>query len=237
MRDIIRVYIGFDKRESVAWEICAESILANTSYPVQIVKLDQERLRMASMYRRQFYKEGEQMIDAVDGLPFSTDFSFSRFLVPALCLWQGHAIFVDSDFLFRDDIARLWGMRSNSKPLQVVKNVYHPKKGRKMRDGVRQTDYPRKLWSSLMLWNCAHPKTQALTPYQVNFYPGPWLQQFKWLEDSDIGEIPSRWNWVNGASDAVEPAAIHFTEGTPDVPGMHDTPYADEWFALRDSLN
>lgn len=231
MSDIIKVYIGFDANECRAWDVCASSILANTNSPVDIVRLDQKKLRMAGVYRRQFYTQGDQHIDVVDNLPFSTAFSFSRFLVPALTLWTGHAIFVDSDFLFRDDIAKIWEMRDDT-PLRVAKSNFHPKNHTKMRGNVVQSDYPRKLWSSLMLFNCAHPKIMALTPYQVNFFPGSYLHQVAWLDDKDIGILPCKWNWVPGASDqSLDPSAIHYTSGTPDVPGHHNEPYAKEWLS------
>ena len=103
--------------------------------------------------------------------------------------------------------------------------------------GQQQSKYPRKNWSSLIVWNCEHEANRMLTPYQVNNQPGRWLHTFAWLAAYEIGDIPHTWNWLEGHSpDWVVPKAVHFTRGTPDMPNM-DPPYADEWWSYLGDRN
>lgn len=222
-----RVFIGYDKAEAKAWEVCRASLLDHASIPLLVEPLNIDRLRCMGVYRRNWYVDEGQRYDASDGRPFSTDFSFTRFVVPALTQWQGRALFCDSDFLWRADVAELFDLFDPAKALSVVKHDYKPTNSTKMR-GQQQQPYHRKNWSSLALWNCEHHATQALTPYMVNTQPGWWLHGFTWLQDSQIGELPQEWNWLAGITEG-EPKAVHYTLGTPDMPGYEEAPYADEW--------
>src|SRR6185503_17813923 len=142
----------------------------------------------------------------------STQFSFSRFLVPFLCGYEGWALFTDCDMLVLDDIAKLWALRDERYAVQVVKHVHVPKEDVKFLGAV-QTRYEKKNWSSVMLMNCA--KCTALTPDYVNNASGLELHQFKWLAgDHLIGELPPRWNHLVGF-DPPRPDAglVHFTTG------------------------
>ena len=227
-RDPLRVFIGYDPREAVAWDVCAHSMREHSSAPLAITKLDLEWLRRIGLYRRTFYTENGQRFDCTDGRPFSTDFSFSRFLAPMLA-GSGKCLFVDSDFLFRSDVAALFSLANPRYAASVVKHAYDPPAATKMRGQV-QAAYDRKAWSSLVLWNCDHALTQSLTPYEVNFRPGRWLHGFRWLPDTDLGALPAEWNWLDGHSDpTMEPHAVHFTRGTPDMPGWEWTQYSGEW--------
>lgn len=224
------IFIGYDHREEPAYRVCAQSLLAHSSIHISMTKLDLARLRYDGVYHRTYTFTNGQAVDDRDGRPFSTNFAFSRFLVPFLCDYKGWAIFVDCDFLFTDDIAGLIPLLDSSKAVMVVKHDYAPADGVKMM-GQSQAAYPRKNWSSLIAYNCAHTSNRALTPEVVNSQTGRWLHGFSWLKDDEIGELPKTWNWLSGvdASSDELPKAIHFTLGTPDMKGHENSPYADLW--------
>lgn len=231
---LLTVYIGYDPREDDAYQVCKASLERHSSIPLNIVKLEMYAAQDAGCYRRSFRRAGKQMIDLMDGKPFSTEFSFSRFLVPALSLYQGWALFVDCDFLFTDDVAKLLPKVDETKAALVVKHTHIPAEHEKM-DGVSQVPYYRKNWSSFVLWNCVHPANRALTADAVNTFTGRSLHGFDWLEDYQIGSLPVTWNWLSGVNEQLDevPAAIHFTNGIPSMEGHEHSPYADLW---RDEL-
>ena len=226
---MLNVFVGYDSREPEAYEVLRHSILKPATMPVNIQKLDQRALHHAGLYRRTWRAEGNQKIDNIDNKPFSTEFSFSRFLVPALMQWEGWALFLDSDQFFMTDIAELLHEMNSSKAVQVCKQNYDPVEGLKM-DGQKQEKYFRKNWSSVMLFNCGHPANKLLTPNVVNGEPGSWLHGFGWLGDDDIGELNDGWNWINKTT-KVEPKNVHYTEGGAWFPHMRnlDEPYFEEW--------
>jgi hypothetical protein len=231
----LNIYIGYDPREDDAYRVCVSSILRHTSEPVRIIKLDLPRLRRLGLYKRGIKRDGAQMIDEVDGRPFSTEFAFSRFLVPYIQDYQGTALFCDCDFLFTTDVAELFDLADDDFAVQLVKHDYRPAEKVKM-DGVSQHAYPRKNWSSLMLFNCAHPGCAELGLGQVNTKTGRWLHTFQWLMDEEIGSIPHTWNWLEGvyAPEDIVPKAVHYTLGIPTFAGYENTPYAGLWL---DELN
>ena len=210
----IRVFIGFDPREDVAFSVLAHSIHRRSSQPVTITPVMLSQL--GDVYRR-----------ARNPLQ-STEFSFSRFLTPFLCGYEGWAIFTDCDMLVLDDIARLWALRDERYAVQVVKHVHVPKEDVKFLGAV-QTKYEKKNWSSVMLMNCA--RCTALTPEYVNTATGLELHQFKWLrDDALIGEIPSRWNHLVGYDAPRRDAAlVHYTIGGPYFAEYAGCEYAREW--------
>jgi hypothetical protein len=218
---MIRVFIGFDPRETAAFGVLSHSIHARSSEPVAIAPLMLSEL--AGIYRR-----------PRDPLQ-STDFSFSRFLVPYLCGYEGWAVFMDCDMLMLDDIAKLWRLRDERFAVQVVKHVHVPKEETKFLGAV-QTKYQKKNWSSVMLMNCA--RCTALTPEFVNRASGLELHQFKWLEgDALIGDIPRQWNHLVGYDAPRRDASlVHFTIGGPYFEAYRDCEYAREWFAERDAM-
>ena len=223
----LRVFIGYDEREPDAWEVCAASLRRYTSIPLAIHALKQDRLRARGLYTR---PEDEKA---------STQFAHTRFLVPALCDYQGYALFVDCDFLFTQDIAKLWPHCDRNAAVNVVKHDYTPKSVWKM-DGQPQVAYPRKNWSSLMVFNCGHENTKQLTPAYVNNSPAANLHRFAWCKEDAIHALPSEWNWLEGeygwpvgahfVDRRIEPpAAIHFTNGGPWFDGCMGVTYADLW--------
>ena len=218
---MIRVFVGYDSREAIAFSVLSHSIHARASEPVTVapVRLSQ----LGGVYERS--RNPLQ----------STDFSFSRFLTPRLCDYRGWAIFMDCDMLVLEDIAALWRLRDERFAVQVVKHHHVPKEEKKFL-GEPQTKYEKKNWSSVMLMNCE--RCRALTPEYVNTASGLQLHQFKWLEtDALIGEIPSRWNHLVGYDPPRRDAAlVHFTVGGPYFDEYRDCDYARQWFEEYDRM-
>jgi lipopolysaccharide biosynthesis glycosyltransferase len=213
----MKVYIGYDTSQDIAYQVCKSSILKYTN--VEIIPLVQQKLREQGIYTRE-----------VDPLS-STEFTFTRFLVPYLNGYKDWAIFVDSDFLFTDDISNLFKIANDEFAVMVVKHNYNPESGIKM-NNKKQFPYPRKNWSSLILWNCGHPSNIKLSTQIVNEKSGSYLHRFNWLNDNEIGEIDLRWNWlVNWYTDSggIIPKAIHYTEGGPWLENYKNCEYADLW--------
>ncbi len=229
------VYIGYDPSASTAAPlVCAASLMNHASIPLRIEYLDLAWLRRIGLYTRTFYEQAGQRYDTIDGRPFSTEFSFSRFLVPMLQS-DGWALFMDQDFLWRGDIAGILEELDPSKAAYCVQHDYRPADSVKM-DGQLQQQYPRKNWSSLVLWNCSHPANQRLSVHDVNTRPGEWLHGMRWLADDEIGALPERWNWLDGHSPEMDAVGVHMTRGTPDMHGWDATAYAGEWLDLWGSM-
>ena len=216
---MFQVYIGYDSKESVAYHTLAHSILRRSSIPVSITPVMQSQLK--GLYTRP------------RGPTESTEFSLTRFLVPALSQYRGWSMFMDCDMLCRADVAELAALcdQSVDKAALVCKHDYVPKTKRKFLDQV-QTRYERKNWSSLMLFN--NERCSALTPQYVNSATGLDLHRFKWADDASIGGLPLEWNWLVGEYD-VNPAAkiVHYTLGGPWFDEYRDSDFAAEWFEER----
>lgn len=213
---MIPIFIGYDSKVKIAYHVLAESILRNSSTPVTISPINLNNLK--NIYTRK-----------QDPLA-STEFSFSRFLVPHLMNYNGWAIFMDSDMVMLSDITKLWSLRNEKYALQVCKHDYTPTSKNKFL-GNNQTIYAKKNWSSLMLMDCSKCKT--LTPEYVNTKSGLELHQFKWLDDNLIGSIPLEWNWLVGEYPYKKDVHnIHFTEGGPYFKEYKNTEYANEWFNI-----
>jgi lipopolysaccharide biosynthesis glycosyltransferase len=212
------IFIGWDRREDVAYQVARYSINKRNSN-IQVSPLKLDILRDSKLYWRE-----------IDKLA-STEFTFTRFLVPYLNGYKGWSIFVDCDFLFLDDPQKLFDLADDRYAVQVVQHDYTPTEATKM-DGQQQHLYPRKNWSSMILFNCAHPKNKALNLENINTQTGAWLHQFKWLDDEEIGKIHHEWNWLAGwyhEPGDGKPKAIHFTEGGPWFENHQDVEYAALW--------
>jgi hypothetical protein len=230
MDTALAVYIGYDGREHDAYEVCRSSMLRHASNPVHVQRLSEPALRHCGLYRREWTQEGAQRIDDRDKMPFSTAFSFTRFLVPALMQHEGWAIFVDCDFMYFADITTVQRQFDSRYAVMCCKQVYKPTTDIKM-DGQAQQAYNRKNWSSFMAFNCGHPANHRLTPWVVNMQKGSWLHGFGWIDRDDlIGDLDHRWNWIAGTTEG-EPLAVHYTLGVPSMKGHEEQPYADEWRA------
>lgn len=221
------VYIGYDSREPIASDVCEYSLRHTSEEPINIKYLKLNELRKKGIYTR-----------ANDPLS-STEFTFSRFLIPYLQDYKGWVVFCDCDFLWLDDINKLLAQRDDKFAVMCVHHDYAPKEGIKM-DGKQQHLYPRKNWSSMVLWNCAHPSNAQLNLQMVNKETGKFLHRFSWLEDSEIGSISHDWNWLEGWYKEPrdgKPKAIHFTEGGPWFKNCQNVDYADLWVDVANKVN
>jgi len=220
----LNIFIGYDSKEDIAYRVCKHSLLKRTDAEVKVFSL-----KLQELVARRFYSR------SIDPLA-STEFTYSRFLVPALANYQGWAIFCDCDFIFFEDISTILEKKDDSKAVYCVQHDYTPKEKYKM-DGQKQSIYPRKNWSSFILFNCEHPSNKKLTIDLVNSETGAYLHQFKWLEDSEIGSLDERWNWLEGWTSQhndKEPYAVHYTRGGPWFEEWQDVEFAKEWIAERD---
>lgn len=213
---MIRLFVGHDPRESIGTAVFTQSVLETTKAPVSITHLTP------------FLSIGQR-----DG---TNAFTYSRFLVPALCDYQGWAIFADgADMLCKADLEELWSLRDPWKAVQVVKHEYqtkHPRKYIGTQMEAENRDYPRKNWSSLILWNCGHLHNRKLSPGYAATANGSELHRFAWLTDDRIGEIPKGWNWLADEYGHAETAKIlHWTAGIPGIRHYSDSPHANEWTA------
>ena len=227
----MKIYVGFDGMDHRAYEKCVRSIEKHASIPVTILPLYDWELRSKKLYWRSYWVNPDgQRFDGRDGKPFSTDFSFTRFLVPALEDYDDDwVIFCDPDMLWRADVAELMKLVDEGKSLMCVKHSHVPEEHEKM-GGLIQSQYARKNWSSLMIYN--PDRCRELTKYMVNNETGAMLHGMYWLPDSEIGSLPEEWNWLEGwSSPNLEPKIVHYTRGTPDLPDCADVFYAEEWWA------
>lgn len=224
----IPIFIGYDYRERAAANVLIDSLYQLSSRPLAIVPLLTPQLIKQGLYYR--VRDPKQ----------STDFSFTRFLVPRLMNYSGWAIFMDCDMLCRTDINKLWDQCDDKYSLMCVKHEHKPKKTKKFQ-GEIQTTYPKKNWSSLMLINCK--RCQNLSVEYVNSASGLDLHRFNWLEsDQQIGEIKGDWNFLideqidNQISKNAE--LIHWTLGGPWFKDQRlmGGELAAEWFAARDEI-
>jgi hypothetical protein len=217
--DSLRVFIGWDRREDIAYRVARHSLLANASIPVDVVPI-----RLDDLIPRGLYTRTEDPLA-------STEFTYSRFLTPYLAGYRGWALFCDCDFLFFGDVAELTQYVDDALAVACVQHDFRPKNATKM-DGKVQTTYPRKNWSSFMLFNCEHPSTRKLTVERVNGETGAYLHRMEWAADAEIGSIPTSWNWLEGWNELPtqgRPNAVHFTNGGPWFPQWQDVSYASEW--------
>jgi lipopolysaccharide biosynthesis glycosyltransferase len=213
----IPIFIGYDPREAIAFHVCANSIIRHASQPVAIMPL---ALNLFKDYTETH----------TDG---SNQFIYSRFLVPHLMSYKGWAIFIDGDMIVRDDIVKLWNLQDNHKDVMVVKHDYKTKMTEKYL-GSKNEDYPRKNWSSVILWNCANQPNQRLTPEFIEKATGAQLHRFSWINDERIGELPREWNWLpDEYGPNPDAKLLHYTLGTPCFTEFATTPMGDEWHRER----
>ena len=213
----IPIFIGYDPREAIAYHVCVNSIIRHSSVPVSIVPLALNNFRD--------YTETH-----TDG---SNQFIYSRFLVPHLMNYSGFAIFIDGDMIVRADIAELWDLKQFDKDVMVVKHDYKTRMPVKYL-GSKNEDYPRKNWSSVMIFNCNNFPTKKLTPEYIQKSTGAHLHRFEWTTDDRIGELPPEWNWLPDEY-GPNPAAklLHYTLGAPCFYEFADTPQGELWHQER----
>jgi len=224
--NVLKIFIGYDPVESVAWHTMASSILSRSSLPVAIVPINIANLK--GVYTRE--RDPKQ----------SNEFSLTRFLVPYLSGYEGFAAFFDCDMMLRTDVALMFqhAEKDKSKAVHVVQHDYEPKDDTKFLNTV-QYRYPRKNWSSVVLWNCGHPSNRAVTPEFVNTASPMEMHRFQWLNDKEIGSLDVRWNWLVG--EYTDPPAdvhnIHWTVGGPYFHEYRNADFAPEWFAEHERMD
>lgn len=227
MHEPLEIFIGWDSREPIAYEVAKHSALKHSSIPLEIVPIKLQELVDRGAYTRD-----------VDPLA-STEFTYSRFFTPWLAGYKGWALFCDCDFLFLGDLADLKQYQDPSKAVLCAQHDYQPKDSVKM-DGKVQTSYPRKNWSSFMLFNCEHPSTRTLTPDVINRETGAYLHRMQWARDEEIGALPINWNWLEGWNEKPEnglPNAVHYTRGGPWFKDWQNVDYADLWRAEATAID
>lgn len=218
----MRVLVGYEQREARSFRLALASA-RRRGYDAQ--PLYEDRLRASGMLYRPTDTRG-QMWDFNSSAPQSTSFAIARFFTPLLA-HSGWCLFVDCDVVFLRDAAELVALADPQYAVMVVKHQVGNVGGEKM-DGQVQTAYPRKLWSSVMLWNLDHPANRRLNVQMLNQWPGRDLHAFGWLSGDEIGELPGEWNWLVGMQDKpANPAIAHYTLGTPEL--IVECPHADLW--------
>lgn len=221
---MIPLYVGYDPREAAVFTVFNQSIIQHTSQPVQICPLHQKALEF----------DGQQ-----DG---SNAFIYSRYLVPWLQNYRGFAIFCDGDMIARDDLTKLWELQDPDYAVQVVKHEYETLARTKYVGSPIESpniDYPRKNWSSVIIWNCAHPSNRILTKEYVSEAGGAVLHRFAWLNDTEVGTLPAEWNHLVREQPYTDDARlVHWTLGAPGFEYYMRDDYHQEWNAhLLDAIH
>ena len=212
------IWIGYDPLEAVAFHVCVNSIIRHSSKPVTIHPLSLTNI-------------AEYSEEHGDG---SNEFIYSRFLVPYLSSWIGRALYIDGDMVVTDDITKLFALSEPYKAVQVVKHDYKTTQSKKYL-GSKNEDYPRKNWSSVILWDCAHFANRGLTPEYVSQSKGSHLHRFGWLENEQIGELPPEWTWLPDEYGRNEQAKLlHWTLGLPGFREYETSPMAEVWHAEKE---
>lgn len=210
---MLTIYVGFDSSndtQKIAHDICVRSIKKYNN-TVKIVSLIKSELVSKGL----FFRENDPKA--------STEFTYTRFLVPYLNNYEGIAVFCDSDFLYKYDIEDLLKYYDDTKAVMCVKHEQKSLTNTKF-SGMPQNDYPRKNWSSLMLFNCAHPSCKNLNLETVNNESPKYLHRMEWCKDNEIGEIPYQYNYLLGYYFTNDAKAVHYTEGGP---------WHNEWYNYK----
>lgn len=223
---MIPIFVGYDTRESVAYHVFSQSIIDSASVPVALYPLALKSL--SGMYR-ETHDDG------------SNAFIYSRFLVPYLMDYKGWAIFTDGDMICLGDIAELFALRDEKYAAMVVKHNYQTKHKEKYLGTSMRTvnvDYPKKNWSSVILWNCGHPSNSMMTPKYVMDSTGTMLHRFQHLKDEEVGELPIEWNWLSQEfGENPKAKIIHFSLGVPGIRHYANDPQASHWFNALEGVN
>ncbi len=215
----LNVFIGFDSSnygQELAYEVCKKSIEKHTSIPVTFHK----------MIKSDMIKDGIFKRTDKDG---ATEFTYTRFFVPYLSSYKGYSLFCDSDFLWTCDIAELLKYRNSSKALSCVMHQYKNCNDKIKMDGQKQEWYPRKNWSSLMIFNNEHPSTKKLTLENINTKSPQWLHRFEWSQDEELIEIPKDYNYLVNYYNDGPIKTLHYTDGGPWHPAYINVEYGDLW--------
>ena len=212
----LKIFIGYDPKEAVAFHVLCHSLLERSSKPISIVPINLRNLK--KLYSR---KHDQRQ---------SNEFSFSRFLVPYLCNYEGFGVYMDCDMLALGDISTVLDDIDDSHAVSVVKHDYESKVKVKYL-GNKQYSYPRKNWSSFIVWNCAHQANNAVNLDFIGNAEAATLHRFLWLKDEEIGELSVNWNWLVGEYDnpTEDIKVLHWTLGGPYFDEYSNTEFSDKW--------
>lgn len=216
--DTVRLFIGFDPREAAAYHVFCQSVIERSSLPVA------------------FHPIHRGMLENFEGQKDGTNaFTVSRYLVPFMCDFNGWALFADGDMVCDRDIAELWKLKDEhiyDRAICVVRHDYKTRHKRKYVGSIMESanvDYPRKNWSSVMLWNCGHYANRQLTPDFVCDATPQYLHRFQWLNDAQIGDLPQWWNYLVGEDGPCQASLYHHTLGVPGIKHYADTYSSWKW--------
>jgi hypothetical protein len=209
-----RIFLGYDPSQHIAYEVLKYSLEKHAREPIDVQPVDQDKI-----------PGWNRKLDPLQ----STPFTYTRFLVPWLCDYEGIALFMDSDMLALDDISELFHLPMDGLALRVRKHEYNPEATVKM-GGKVQTQYPRKNWSSLMLMN--NPELRVWSKDAVETQSGAWLHRFEPIPDEKIGDISEEWNVLDHMTGRTK--LLHYTSGGPWLPGCEDADHADLWHQYRE---
>lgn len=218
------IFVGWDSRFPEPALVLAHSIRKHTSIPVAIHFLDYRHLQDCYGFNRAYDPKA------------TTEFTYSRFLVPHLCGYDGVAIFMDNDLVCLSDIAELvrgctTQLLKDAATLLVRKHEQQAVDGAPKMYGAKQTAYPRKNWSSLMVMDCA--KLKLWTKPVVETASGAYLHRFQDIPDAQIGEVPDGWNDLEDQYRPGITKLLHWTEGGPWYEECRDCPHAEVWLQAR----
>ena len=217
----MKIFIGYENEYPESFEVCAESIRRfNPNH--EIIPLIKSELEEKGLYTREY--QGE-----------STDFAFTRFLVPFLSDYKGYTLFCDGDFMWRCDPQEIedYAKQSNYSPsVWVVKHPPFLTTPYKKMKGKANMSYPKKYWSSLMYFN--NDKCFSLTSDLVNSWSGKDLHEFAWA--SEIGDLPAEYNAMVNYYKFPNAKAVHFTDGGPWLDIHDDMLYSTEWLKIYKNL-
>ena len=218
MSKIDKIFIGYDEREAEVFHVCSQSIIEHAKTPVSIIPLSLKSL--GNIYNEQ-HSDG------------SNAFIYSRFLIPFLCNYHGRALFIDGDMILREDVNNIFDHFDERYAVQVVKHDYKTKFPIKYM-GAKNEDYPKKNWSSVILWNCEHASNKNVDPALVQGSTGKYLHRFSWLKDEEVGALPITWNWLpDEFGENQQAKLLHYTVGVPSFIEYVNTPMAHEYFRSK----
>jgi hypothetical protein len=216
---VIDLFCGYDPREAAGYHTFCASVIKRASKPVKFTPL------------------------AAMGLPQGTNtFTLSRFLVPYLMGFKGHAIFVDaSDMLMLADIAELDALFDPRFAVQVVKHPDYDSQHKRKYIGTEmecvQSNYGRKNWASAMVVNCAHSAWFAMTPKMISLAEPIDLLQFRYFKDSEIGELAPEWNvLIDEGQERAGAKLLHWTAGLPTFRHYRNARASADWFAEHNEM-
>lgn len=217
----MKIYVGYDSSQEESFDVCVKSIKHNSN--IEIIPIVKSDLEEKFLY--------------VENKTGSTEFSFTRFLVPFLNDYKDFAIFCDSDFIWDCDPLELESYIDSTKSVSVVKHDIKPEQVPKTKmNNQEQFWYPKKNWSSLMLFNCSHQDCADLKPSTISYCSGKYLHEFEWTKEENIGDLPKMYNYLVGYGyydGELKPKAIHFTSGGPWYKDYQDVEFCNQWYFYK----